>query len=241
MEFEEEFIFLPKWDYQLFFTQNLLTDCEIRITLAAGSDEYEAIRAHRAILSNGSKTFYNIFTAGMVEQETGIVKELRNPMNLLPDVIGYLYSGQLPFTDDKVMSLLTISLALEVDSLTKLLAAYITGPDCANADSLLDFLSQCYANELPEGLEFLEPVVAANYARISMGNMTQALDVEVFAHVLKRVDMRLVDKVMEINAFLGDYQCNEKQRKALSELFVNCDANVKKVLAEKGKKWWIPE
>jgi hypothetical protein len=240
MDYTQDLIVDPIFDFVSFYDQQLLTDCEIQIPGPAGSDSVSVIRGHRAVLANGSRTFYNMFTAGMVEAETGVVKDLKNPQNLLPAVIRFLYSGKLRFTDDMVMSLLTISIHCQMDVLTGLLADYIAGPECSNPNSVLKFVNQCYTYELAEALEFLEPLIARVYFEIPMEVLTRALDVVTFAHVLNKVPGKLLDKVCAVNAFLGDWECNLEEKIALSRLFGVPDREVERELEKVKGRWWIP-
>lgn len=219
MTVNQEVIVHPLWDYVRYFDEGILTDCEVRVYETEGSEEYESIFAHKAILCNGSDFFYNTFTSGMSEAETGIVNTSKNPKGLLKDVIRFLYSGELAMGDDDVMPLLFIAKDYGITSLQDLILDYVSGKECANATAILDFIDQCFQYELVDELAVLEPIIAANYNLFTIDNLSNLLDVKTYAHVLKRVEKPVLDKVKEVVAFLRDWQCDDDEKEALAEVF----------------------
>ena len=232
----QEVLVQPIWNYVRYFDEGVLTDCEIRVYETEGSDEYESIKAHKAILCNASDFFYNTFTSGMSEAETGIVETTKNPKGLLKSVIRFLYSGELTMGDDDVMPLLFIAKDYGITSLQMLIIDYITGKECANATAILDFVDQCFQYELVDELALLEPIIATHYNLFTIDNLSNLLDVKTYAHVLKSVKKPMLDKVKDIVVFLRDWKCDEEEKQALAEVFDIRDSEESEFIRENARK-----
>lgn len=59
----------------------------------------EEVRAHRSILSARSPTFKAMFTSGLSESAEGAVIKLDCNKRIFEDVLKYIYTGQVSFTD----------------------------------------------------------------------------------------------------------------------------------------------
>ena len=233
MEFRQELYLGPRFDYLEFFNNQFLTDCELRVR-SLESDGFDTIRAHRVILANSSDFFYNSFTSGMTEAETGIVEMTKNPMGLLPRVIQYLYSGNIEFDESEAMSLLFIAHDYGINSLTARLQAYIDSVE--SPDVILRFADQCFESEFVSELKDLVPAIARMYDKFAMSRLTTALDVPTFALVL--ASLKNLDdskKVNELLEFIGKgYTCVDEDREAIGHLFAKSSSNIRQRLIASG-------
>ena len=91
------------FDFGDFFENQMISDCKIV------TEDQTEIPAHRVILANSSKTFFNYFTADMEESRTGIVKASFNPNGLLRKVVKYMYDGVIQIDLDNWVDLYAIS------------------------------------------------------------------------------------------------------------------------------------
>jgi hypothetical protein len=236
-EFRQVLVLNPRFDFSRFFDDGLLTDCEIRVFENDGSSDYRVIRAHRAILSNSSQFFENIFTSGMMETQTGVL-EIRGNYQHLLQVVRFLYSGTLQFVDNSVMQLFSLAEHYGIQSMRQMLTAYLRA---APPELLLGFVAQCFDYELVEGLRFLEDFVARQYSNISMHNLSIALDVVTFTHVLGKLEGKtLAEKFTDLAQFLADWQCSPAEKAAIGALFKQADPELQQRIREHGRNW-LPE
>ena len=229
MQFRQELYLGPRFDFSEFFKSGYLTDCEIRVR-SLESDGFDKIRAHRAILANSSDFFYNSFTSGMTEAETGIVETTKNPMGLLSRVIEFIYSGNIEFDESEAMSLLFIAHDYGINALTARLQAYIDSVE--SPDVVLQFVDQCFEGEFVNELKDLVPVISRLYDKFGMSRLTTALDIPTFTLVLANLkdfdDSKKADELIE---FVGKgYQCVDEDREAIGHLFARSSPEVKKKL-----------
>jgi hypothetical protein len=236
-EFRQVLVLNPLFNFSYFFEKGLLTDCEIHVFEIEGSQDYQVIRAHRAILSNSSEFFENMFTSGMIEAKTGIL-EIRGIYQHLVQVVRYLYSGDLQFVNGSVMQLLSLATHYGIHSLRSLLSAYIQQ---SSPEVLLGFIAQCFNYELADELRFLEDFVARHYSNISMHNLSTALDVVTFVHVLAKVEGRsLSEKFSDLIQFLGDWECSAQERAAIGALFKTADPTLQRTISAQRQRL-LPE
>jgi hypothetical protein len=106
---------------------------------------------------------------------------------------------------------------------------------------VLEFVRQCYELQLPNELQTLIPYIAKYLDSLKIKQVSEALDIETFANVLKQTSRSAVDKVKIIEEFLGDYTANEQEQRILAGLFVR--ENVTDLVTANGKecKWLPPE
>lgn len=232
MDYYKDLNFNPKWDFSSLKDDNdFLSDCVLHIS--QGGDEEEKIPAHISILANSSEFFYNTFTSNMIEATTGKVTIKDNPMNLFPRVVNWFYTGQINFDSNEIMSLIFIARNYGIYLLEKTLLIKLE--NLINQRTILDFVNQCFSQELPDELKMLEVHIAKYIDKVAMNNLSNALDVKTFAHALELTDFPNEKKVKLINEFLGDWECDEEEKSALSK----CLQHNKDLprLAKANKKW----
>jgi hypothetical protein len=233
--FRQVLVLNPRFDFLRFYESGHFTDCEIHLFEIENSTEFRTIRAHRAILSNSSEFFENMFTSGMIEAQTGILEIHGVSYEHLVEVVKFLYSGTIQFRDSSVMPLLSLARNYGIPALRILLGEYIQR---ASPETLLGFVAQCFDYELAEELRFLEDTVAEQYGNISMHNLSSALDVATFTRVLAKVKgKRLEEKVEDLSKFLGGWECQPSEKAAIGFLVKEAEPALQKRIREIGRNW----
>jgi hypothetical protein len=233
MDFHRVFVQNPLFDYLRFYDEGLFTDCEIHVFDTDPSD-YKTIRAHRLVLANSSAFFENLFTSGMKEASTGVIDAPNIPFPEFQQVIRFLYSGTASLPDDTLMLTFFIARHFGIPSLLSYLKDYLTR---VPATAMLGFVAQCFDYELVDELMLLEPIIAKHYPNLSMRNLSSALDVATFVHVLKLVEKTTVEKVNDLESFLGGWKCSPAEKAEIGELFKSAGPNIQALLRQKGANW----
>jgi hypothetical protein len=231
-EFRQILVLNPRFDFLRYYKNQLFTDCEIRVFESEISSEYRVIRAHRAILSNCSAFFENTFTSGMIEAKTGVLEVRGVPYPHLVQIIHYLYSGTIQFVDGAVMPLRDLALNYGIQGLHTMLTEYVQK---ASSEMLLGFIAQCFDYELVDELRFLEDCVVQHYDSISIQNLSTALDVATFAHVLGKLQGKsLAAKFADLVQFLGSWTCSDEEKAAIAAAFARADPTLRAELQDRG-------
>ncbi|OHT16239.1 BTB/POZ domain containing protein [Tritrichomonas foetus] len=238
MDYSAELFLCPNFNYKEFKDDNFLADCEVRIHHSIDDPEYVSYPAHVIVLANSSEFFYNVFTGDTQESATGIVDVYTNPMGLLPSVIDFMYTGQLDFTEDQVMALYHIAHDCGIRSLEENLNNYLESQ--VIPANILAFVNQCYDYELVEELKVLEDYVSKFFRQLSTNNLTQALDVITYTHILEKQHLSNNDKIKYLNDFIGKWECDDEELAACAALFDPRDKGLKSQLS-KLKVSWLPK
>lgn len=241
MDYQTELYLNPLFNYLDFYKNGKFTDCE----LIFDDPSQPAIRAHAAILANSSAFFRNALTGTMAEAKSGKLELFENPMNLMPKVIEYMYSGRLEYTDDQVMSLLHIANTYFIPSLQERMTAYLKAN--VSHDNIYSFANQCYQYELESELtdpnEGLVPLFVAYFDKLSIKNLTKNLDVITFCKILEGLpptDYDAEKKISILNEFIGDWKCDDEEKKACLSLFNVGNSRIRALLAQ-GHYKWLPD
>ena len=199
MDYKAELYYNPLFNYLDFFRNEELTDCEI---VFPGTN-LPPIKAHAIVLANSSVWFRNLLRPG--KTETFDVYE--NPMNLMPKVIEFMYSGKLEYSNDQVMALLHISNTYIIPALQERMIAHLNST--VNHDNIYMFADKCYQFGLEKELtEVLVPLFISNFQLLSIQNLTKNLDVCTFCLVLKGLSDTMYNpekKIDLLDRFIGDW------------------------------------
>ena len=228
----------PLFNYKEFYDKQILCDC---VLIVESEDDEPVvlgeIKAHSVVLANGSTFFFNIFTGGLEESRSGEIHYKSKNLKLIKKVIDFLYTGNLPFEQKDLMMLYHIASDFEVQSLTQMLTDYMKS--VFSSSNVLFFVNQCYENELIQELkDIMEDYIATFYRSLSIANMTQALDVITFTHVLLKIAPKEEDSFKALSEFIGnDYICDDEEKRACASLFSKKDKNV---VAKLKNVSWLP-
>ena len=237
MDYTQDLYFAPFFDFSEFFKSGFLTDCEIHIHSSQDDASYTTVRAHRAVLANASDFFYNTFTSGMQEAETGVVDVHANPLDMLPAVINWMYDGRLDFAAEKAMAVLSIAHNYGITVLEREVVAYIKR--VANKETIPKLIQQCFDAGLSEELQALEPIIAEHIKELSIAQLSEALDVTTFAHVIGQCKMPNAERIAKIQEFLGDWNASPEEKAALGECLAK-EPGLRALL--QGKNYsWLPD
>ena len=218
-----------------FFESGILSDCEIHVHKSADDPEYEIIRAHRLVLANSSDFFHNSFTSGMIESETGVVDVYTNPDGLFPVVVKWMYDGKLAFDMSQIMSLWNIAHTYGIRKLDTELKNILEKN--LSADTILGYVQQCFDCELSDELKNLEPYLVQYLTTIPITDLSNALDVTTFAHVLQQSSLSNEQKVPLIREFLGDWDPSDEEKDALFGA-LRFDSMFRRLVTREDK--WLP-
>lgn len=170
--------------------------------------DQEPLQASRAILSNQSSFFYNVFTS---DTEEAIKKEVEikyNPCNAFPLLLEYIQTEFIEITPENIMPLIEISKYYLVDSLYDGLCEKLN--EVLTKDNILDFVQVCYDNKLNAALEIISTHVSRLYDNINRDEFTNIFDIKTFCKILgDAVDIYDFDRTkmkIEIIKFMGDEQ-----------------------------------
>ena len=236
MNKQEEIFLNSNFDYQEFLHSGFLSDCEIRVF--RNETEYEPIKSHRYILSNSSEFFFNIFTSGMKEASTCIVSAKVNPENLLPKVISWMYDGKLSFDFEQVVPLMAIARCYVIPKLTSELHKFLNNN--LKSSNVLRLVKKCYDLELPSELEALEKYLTKYLLEIPIEDLSNELDVFVFARIVKNASISTDLKIKIISKFLEGYETSINEKEALASVFDASENDLKQILEENNVNW-LPE
>ncbi|KAL9922400.1 kelch-like protein 25 [Glossina fuscipes fuscipes] len=75
----------------------------------------ETIYAHRLVLTIASPYFAALFKNDTKEKATGLVKLVDNDVSAVKTIVEYIYSGELPLTEENVQSICTTSDYLQIE------------------------------------------------------------------------------------------------------------------------------
>ena len=224
------------FDFAEFFENGFLTDCEL--VLGGEDGAREVIRAHKMVLANYSRLFYNTFTSGMQESITGVVEILNNPMNLFPRVVRWMYAGELEMKLAEAMPMLAIANYYDIEGLRQSVLDVVMGAE--NRDKLVMFVQQCFDHELVEELRVLEPLlvkyVEANPTEKTCKELSDAVDVATFGRVLAGTKLANEKKIKMIREFLGDWNPSDEEKQALAACLV-MEVGLGKLIGEADRKW----
>lgn len=225
------------FDFSEMFADGFLTDCELHLPPCDKETGGNVIKAHRIVLANASEVFYNTFTSGMQESITGVVNIDRNPFNLFPRVVNWMYSGQIEFALTELMPLLSIARNYGICELEKKLFEALC--KSTNNKTIMFFIQQCFDHNLPDELLVLEPLIVNYLDDIPIKTLSDALDVVTFAHVLTGSTLSNDRKISMINDFLGDWDPSEEEKEALGSC-LTIDASLIQRL-KKQQFRWLPD
>ncbi|KAH0787642.1 BTB/POZ domain containing protein [Histomonas meleagridis] len=174
----------------------------------------------------------------MKEASTCIVSAKVNPENLLPKVISWMYDGKLSFNFEQVVPLLAISRCYVIPKLTSELHKFLNNN--LNSSNILKLVKKCYDLELPSELEALESYLTKYLLEIPIEDLSDELDVFVFARTVKKATMPTDIKVKLVSKFLGEYETNQNEKEALASIFDPSEKGLKQILVENHVDW-LPE
>jgi hypothetical protein len=177
-----------------------LTDCFIHVLPAQGAPPSEILAAHRVILSNSSDFFYNIFTAGMRESETGVVEVVCKPPELFRSVVRWMYKGQFDFAPADLASLLQVAHRYGIVQLERFLRGELNV--FVSARTVLGFLDRCFEDQLPDAAAALEPFLVRFLRELDARELGRSCDVQTFVRVLGECAMGNEERVSLITDFV---------------------------------------
>lgn len=236
MDYQAELYYNPLFNFLDYFDNQKFTDFEVVFP----STNQPPIKAHAIILANSSGWVRNILDTGMSRK----FEVYDNPMNLMPRVIRFMYNGQIEYTNEEVIPLLHISNTYDIPSLQTRMVAHLKAN--VNHDNIFTFSNKCYEYRLKDELinpdYGLVPLYIANFSRISIKNLTTALDVCTFCLILKGLNPNEYNteaKFDLLDKFIGDsWECDAVEKKACHDLFDWGDSRVR-ALFSSGKYRWL--
>lgn len=238
MDYTCDLYFRDIFNYEEFLKSGDLSDCELHIHKSKEDQSYSVIRAHKFILSNSSLFFHNIFTAGMKETQTGIAEIYQNPYDLIPRVINWMYTGRIDIKLKELMSLINITHMFGISKLESQMQEKLE--ESINESTILEFVKECYDNELPKELQILIPHLASLFDKISISDLSETLDVFTFAKVIKLIELPVEDKVLKITDFLQDWKPSDEEKNALANVFTPSEKSKLNPLVSKYNITWLP-
>ena len=245
MDFSQEIVLAPLFDFLEFYDNQTLTDCIVYI--GEDKESSEAIHAHILVLANSSGFFYNVFTGDMEEAKTHEVHVQFNPKNLLPKIIRWMYNGKLTFETEEeekneIIPILAISNFYNIEKLKKhcqnRIEEYFSGDK--NPSLIFDFIDQCFEYELSHELKFLEGYMATNFEKLDINKISDSIDVQTFINIIKkRAKMTNREKIDSITKFIKDYDFTGKENEMndLCLLLDRSDKQLKEILNHEKPKW----
>lgn len=221
MEQQTEIRISPIFDFRHFLDSGVLTDCTIYFGNQS-DPATEQLRAHVLVLANGSEYFYDAFTSKMGEEKSRAIEITRNPMNLLMDVIKYLYNGQLSYDFNQIMSLYEISLFYGIRELQAQLNAHVReligfSSEKINKDILFQLTDQCFDNNLNSAITMIPDLILNHLNEFTLEELSDKLDVATFVTIMRKLrekddNLKYEDFVVKFNTFIGDYECSEEEK-----------------------------
>jgi hypothetical protein len=170
----------------------------------------------------------------MKESETGVIDAPNIPFPEFQQVIRFLYSGTASLAEDTLMRTFFIARHFGIQSLLSYLKDYLLR---VPPTAMLGFVAQCFDYELVDELILLEPIIAKHYPNLSMRNLSSALDVATFVHVLALVDKTTIEKFRDLEGFLGSWKCSDNEQREIGKLFKSAGQDVQSLFRQKGKNW----
>lgn len=203
----KEIIYDKIFDYSEFLESGSNTDCELKFP------DQPSIFAHKLVLANSSKFFFNAFTGNMTEQQTGIVSCSFNPDNILEKVVKYMYNGKIQFSNSELMQLYATVNYYGIDSLRSVLEEKIDKE--ITPENMLDYCNICYEKNLNEVLNILAVKIGQRLDEYSVDKLTDILDVRVYALALKNSKLDARAKLNHIRSFIRDYELDQNEKESL--------------------------
>lgn len=202
--------FTSIYDFKEYLDNGILTDC----VLVCGDKEY---KAHRIVLANSAKFFYNSFTCGMEEEKLGKVNIECNPGNAFPLVLKWLYDGKISFPAEQLIDVIEVARFYSVTVLCEEIDKYLK--DFLMPDNIIEFFETCYQKELDNAPLCLAHHLAPLLSDVDMEKLTNTIEVKHFAEALKEFPGNLATKIDLTNKFLGDYKVNNEESESLKLAF----------------------
>lgn len=157
-----------------------------------------------------------------------MVRNIKNPENLLEKVVKFLYNGELDYKMEEIPALCEIAIDLTItvlqDELAKHIRAYFAEKECLK--KLVDIR---YQKEYRLTLEWLQTILTENFRFFTVAEWSALLDVSTFCGVLANVKdgdqlLKPEDRLAIIKEFLGEYNFPdpkemENEKAALRDLF----------------------
>ena len=222
------------WDYSSFFKNDFLADCTICLS------DVEKMKAHVFVLANGSGFFHDMFLGDMTEAKTHVVKITHNPLNLLPKVIEFLYTGKLEYSFNEVMALLSIARYYKIDQLEKELKTTIENR--IKAEDVFPLCDQCFELELTNELEFMAQFISKFFDTFNIEEISDRIDVNTFVLAVKPLKKKPQDLIQLVTKFLGSYNLSEvpSEQEAILSLFDPTQSGLKDLFT-KANVSWVPD
>jgi hypothetical protein len=218
MEFHQDLYASWLCNYEDFYQNELLSDCKIHVVPSPGAPPSKEIPGHRVILSNSSDFFYNSFTAGMREAQTGIVEVNCRPPELFLSIVQWMYSGKLDFSENDIMNLIQVAHEYGILQLEKFLVQELER--IVNPQNLLTFLDRCFEDQLPDAIGELEPFVVKFLNEIDAKELGRVCDVSTFVKVLGKCQLGNKERIELITQFVDadtGYELTSEDRMRLTQ------------------------
>jgi hypothetical protein len=195
-----------------------LTDCCIHVLPALGAPPSEIVPAHRVILSNSSDFFYNIFTAGMRESETGVVEVVCKPPALFRSIVRWMYTGTFEYAPCDIAGLLQVAHGYGIVQLERFLRAQLG--EFVTPATVIAFLDRCFEDQLPDAAAALEPFLARFLRELDARELGRSCDVQTFVRALAQCPMANKERVALITQFVDadtGYELTAEDRLRLTQ------------------------
>ena len=237
---KQELSFEETFDYIEYYRNQKFSDCKVIITNEDGSET--TINSHIIILSNASEFFYNVFTSNMQESKEGIVRLSVNPLNLLPRVFEWMYSGELLIENsEQLLALLEISTFYVIDQLRQELINIIE----SNIDppALFQFTGECQRQGYTNIMQLFYSIYVKLYqaGKISIAEMSENLTCVDFAAFIKKLGLSNENAIPLITEFYGSYEGSDEEKLALVHSLDTSDHTLRRKLFAIKPPWVPPQ
>jgi hypothetical protein len=195
-----------------------LSDCRIQVLPYAGAPPADVMAGHRVILSNSSDFFYNIFTAGMREAQTGIVEVICKPPSIFRSIVRWMYSAKLEFSPGNIVNFIQVSHEYGILQLEQFFAGELA--TIVTPQNLLGFLDRCFEDQLPDAIGALEPFLVKFLSDIDARELGRVCDVATFVRALGKCQLGNKERIELITQFVDadtGYELTSDDRMRLTQ------------------------
>lgn len=228
----------PLFDFSNFYQNDFLADCSLLIKDSNGTLN-STIRAHKIVLANSSDYFLDMFTSGMKESVTNEVDiRISNEIEiqLFPQIINYIYTGEIDISLDSFIPILHMARKYRIKQLFEELINYLDTNLTAN--DIIPLITQCYDLQFSSELELFDKYIIKFFNSIPISVLSDALDVNTFCRIIQKMNISDIEKRIDIiNQFISSYEPNDDERNVLLNTLMPIDQKMKSVVKNKNITW----
>ena len=167
----------------------------------------KSYRAHRLILASSSQYFHNLFIENNEVSEIHL--EVADPNNVFPDVIKYIYSGDVVINSENSIPLLALADKLDLSDLKTQSSRYLAGS--IRHENCISMLKRAFEFDAKEVIDKCTNVIARNFCFLHVD--FSFLPPHIYLKILQHEDLAVKSEV----DLLTDLQSYVHSRKNISE------------------------